>query len=106
MNKCSESIFRGKTAIIPMADVSHIEKQIAREDSINPNNSFKRGDVTGYFVITKHTTWNQEIDFWNNNIWLDIEEGKSFLMAWCFYRHETEGGAKAFKSPEELLDNQ
>ena len=73
MGKVTESIFDGKTHIIPMADVQHIEK-------------FEKG----YEVITKHTKWNDgyDRDCWENPITLDLEEGKEFLKAWCHYRHE------------------
>ena len=74
-----ESIFSGKTTVIPMADVQHIEK--------HPNGGCK--------VITKHTRWDMEADTWANNIWLDTEEAVEFKKAWCLYRGELEGLVKA-----------
>lgn len=98
MNKVSESIFNGKSMIIPMADVQHVEKRFHQYNSAD--GTVKTGDISGYMVITKHTTWNFEHDCWENNIWLGTEEGEAFLKAWCGYRHEIEGGADAFKGPE------
>ena len=78
----SESIFSGKTTIIPMADVQHIEKH-----------------ELGIKVITRHTRWDMEADTWANNIWLGEEEGKSFRQAWCHYRAEFEGIIKPREGP-------
>lgn len=71
-SKISESIFSGETTIIPMADVQHIEK-------------CKQG---GIIIITCHTKWDVEQDYWANNIYLNDEESKKFLEAWCYYRYE------------------
>ncbi len=85
--KISESIFSGKTMIIPMADVSHIEKQFETRDTAN---GAKKGDLCGYIIITKHTRWDMELDGWANNIYLETEEGEKFVRAWCDYRYEAE----------------
>ena len=85
MGKVNESIFSGKKVIIPMADVSHVEKHWHQSDEVKDDTTIK-----GYNVITRHTTWNEDIDYWNNNIYLTVEEGKKFLSAWCRYRHELE----------------
>lgn len=84
MGKASESIFSGEKHIIPMADVSHIEKHWYRGDEKMPEN------IKGYLVITKHTTWNGELDCHNNNPFLGKEEGEKFVKAWCEYRRELE----------------
>lgn len=79
MNKTvTESIFDGETTIIPMAEVHHIErdKREGYEDAIS--------------IILNGTTWNNEVDYWNNNIYLSGDEAASFLKSWCKYRHELE----------------
>ncbi len=73
-----ESIFKGETTIIPLADVQHIEKH------------FSDGRFYGYKIITKHTRWDMEADVWANNIYLDKEEGDLFLIAWEKYRYQIE----------------
>jgi len=98
MSKVSESIFSGASVVIPMADVQHIEKQFHTCDLADGS---KKGDLRGYAVITKHTKWDTEIDFYANSIYLGKEEGQKFLQAWTTYRHELEGGADAFIGPED-----
>ena len=83
-NSVSESIFSGKTTIIPMADVQHIEKLWYTSDEKT------RDNYRGIKVITKHTRWDIEADSWVNNICLDRQEGDDFLKAWCIYRNEIE----------------
>ena len=83
-NSVSESIFSGKTTIIPMADVQHIEKLWYTSDEKT------RDNYRGIKVITKHTRWDIEADSWSNNIYLDRQEGDDFLKAWCIYRNELE----------------
>ena len=83
-NSVSESIFSGKTTIIPMADVQHIEKLWYTSDEKT------RDNYRGIKVITKHTRWDIEADSWANNIYLDRQEGDDFLKAWCIYRNELE----------------
>ena len=84
----TESIFTCKSAVIPMADVQHIEKQYQTVDLVN---GAKKGDLSGIIIVTKHTTWDTENDFWANNIWLSAAEAESFIKAWCNYRRELEG---------------
>ena len=98
MNKVSESIFNGKRVTLPMADVQHIEKVFHTCDL---ESGQKKGDLMGFMVITKHTRWDMEVDDWANNIWIGVEDAESFMDAWTFYRHEIEGGAVAFKEPED-----
>ena len=83
-NSVSESIFSGKTTIIPMADVQHIEKLWHTSDEKT------RDNYRGIKVITKHTRWDIEAGSWVNNIYLDRQEGDDFLKAWCIYRNEIE----------------
>ncbi len=77
MGKVTESIFSGESAIIPMAEVHHIERD-------------KRKGFDGIIVVLNGTTWNQEIDTYNNGVYLQHEEAKSFKQAWCRYRAELE----------------
>jgi hypothetical protein len=74
MHTVTESIYAGKTVIVPLADVQHIETS-------NP---------LGLIVITKHTRWDKESDFWANSIWIDGAEAAAFKRAWCTYRAELE----------------
>lgn len=87
----SESIFSGKTTIIPMADVQHIEKSFEKVDLASGE---KAGDLSGIMIITKHTCWNYQMDCWDNNIWLGKGEAEKFIQAWCNYRHEAENLAE------------
>ena len=85
MNKVSESIFSGKvgveTVVIPMADVSHVE-----EEDWGPPGKIR----IAYTVHTK-----------NGIAKLKHHMGARFMEAWCYYRHEIEGGAKAFNGTDE-----
>jgi uncharacterized protein YecA (UPF0149 family) len=74
MTNVNESIFDNKRVTIPMADVQHVEA-ISK----------------GSWVITRHTRYDMINDIWANPIYLDQEETKQFLKAWCVYRHELEG---------------
>jgi hypothetical protein len=80
----SETIYNGKEVVFSMADIQHIEKQ-KRPTTAN-------GDFipNGAFLITKHTTYNREVDGWENPIWISEEELPSFMKAWCFYRSEVD----------------
>jgi len=79
----TESIYNGKTAIIPLADVQHIETH-------NP---------LGLIVVTKHTRWDKDAGFWANNIWIDAAEATAFKAAWSRYRSELEADTLADLSP-------
>ena len=82
----SESIFDGETAVIPMADVQHIEKHwYSGDDTPRTKDNYK-----GILVITKHTRWDMEADTWSNNVYLGRKEADEFLKAWCRYRNELE----------------
>jgi len=92
MKKVSESIWSNRDIIIPMADVQHIEKT---HDS--------KGELTGIIIVMKYTQWDMNADTWANNAFIDNIDGKAerFIKDFCFYRHELEGGPKAFKRPED-----
>lgn len=96
MGKVSESIFSGETTIIPMADVQHIERHWYGDVKKTKDN------YRGIKIITKHTKWNQEMDTWENNIYLDKNEADKFLKAWCYYRYELE--IETLMSLEEFTD--
>jgi len=78
MGNVTESIFSGKSKIIPLAEVHHIDidNRVDYEGSIS--------------VILNGTTWNQEIDTYNNSVYLRREEAEDFKAAWCRYRAELE----------------
>lgn len=85
MGNVTESIFSGKSVVIPMSDVQHIEKHWYSSDLPKDDSTLR-----GYQVITKHTKWNFEHDTWENAIYMPLEEGKRLIAAWCTYRHELE----------------
>ncbi len=86
-NKVSESIFSGKVGIekiiIPMADVQCIEVDDWKGSLYSPVRQ-------RYIVKLK-----------NGSVKLKHHMGKKFMQAWCYYRHEIEGGKKAFKTPKD-----
>ena len=86
--KISESIFTNKDLIIPMEDVQHIEKQY--ENTTSANKERKKGDFSGIVIITKHTKYNTEIDWWENPIYISNIDKKAeeFIKAYCYFRHE------------------
>jgi len=90
MKKASETIFDGKFCVIPMDDVSHIEKIFIKEgeEKYHHNIGKNVGDLKSIRVITKHTTWNSEQDEYNNAIWLNDNEANEFLKSWCYFRSE------------------
>ena len=97
----SESIFSGKTVIVPMADVQHIEKQY---EKIYDTSGFSAkyvgvdyNKLAGIQVITDKTKWNFENDCWENAIWIGSTDNQAqeFLSAWCVYRSELESADRA-----------
>lgn len=84
MGKVSESIWDGG-ATIPLADVQHIEN---------------RGEGC-CVVVMKSSTWNTEIDDYNNGIFLNAEGTVAFKAAWCRYRSELEASTLMDLSPKE-----
>lgn len=87
-SKVSESIWSNKDILIPMMDVQHIEKKY--HDSDSADKVVKKGDLMGISVITKHTTWNFEHDYWENPIWLSNVDKKAekFMQDYCYLRYE------------------
>ena len=84
MGYVTESIYSGKSAIVPLADVQHIDKS----------------NKLGLIVVTKHTRWDFERDFWANNIWIDGAEAGAFMTAWCRYRAELEADTLSDLRPD------
>ena len=84
----TESIYSSASVVIPLADVQHIEKS-------NP---------LGIIIVTKHTRWDADGDFWANSIWIDAAEASAFMRAWCQYRAELEADTLANLEPEDAPD--
>ncbi len=88
INKISESIFSGKsgvdTFVIPLAKVQYVRKE-------------EWGHNIGIGKI--RTEYNVQLE--KTMVILPHHLGKSFMEAWCYYRHEIEGGKEAFKSPSD-----
>jgi hypothetical protein len=82
----TESIYSGKSVIVPLADVQHIE-------------SWAANSVPGIKVITKHTRWDFDRDDWANAIWISEPEATAFRAAWCRYRSELERSTLVDLSP-------
>lgn len=91
MGKVAESIYSGRTVVVPLADVQHIER---------PHPDLRsRAPGSGLVVVTKHTRWDKDGDFWANNIWICPEEAEAFMRAWCRYRAELEADTLADVAP-------
>ncbi len=94
----SETIFDGKTHVIPMADVQHVEIHWIYHDKPKT-----RKNASGCLVITKHTKWNFEHDCWENAAYLSKDAMDKFLSAWSYYRSEIDDcdrGPEIAKMPE------
>jgi len=86
MGKVSESIFNGLDYVIPMADVSHIQRHWYSGDTERTKENYR-----GLIVVTKFTTWDAATDGYNNSVYMSAgDEAKSFLKCWCNYRAELE----------------
>ncbi len=77
-NKVSESIWANEDVVIPMAEVSFVEK--IRQHGIQ--------------VVMKHSKWQDEFQHWSPMIVLNEKNAPKFLNDWCFYRRELEGNIK------------
>lgn len=96
----TESIYSGRTVVVPLADVQHIEKSFFSTDQASGQ---KKGDICGYSIITKHTSYDADNSEWANNIYLPKAEGDDFLAAWCRYRYELEKSTLLDLSPSSTL---
>lgn len=79
MSNITESIFDNGEIIIPMADVSFIQR--TTHPTIGAN---------GIFVILKHTRWDMDADTWANPAYISEKKSQAFISAWCVYRSELE----------------
>lgn len=79
MGKITESIWSNEKYIIPLADVSHIEKL-----------SDNQGIVNRIFVFFKYSKMQNESQMLEPFIYLDGNHGESFKREFCRYRHELE----------------
>lgn len=70
-------LFEGRTTIIPLADIQHVEKYWYSSDKPRTQDNCR-----GITIVTKHTCWDVENDAWANNIYLDREEADEFLSEW------------------------
>ena len=73
--KISESIYQDAEVIIPLAEVQYLQKM--------PDG--------GIVVILSGTTWNPDLESWNNSAYIEPDRAEGFIRAWCFYRHEADG---------------
>lgn len=78
MGKVTESIFSGETAVVPIAEVHHIERDT------------REGYKDAIRVVLNGTTWNSALNTYNNSICLRHDEAEAFLQCWCRYRSELE----------------
>jgi len=84
----SESIFSGKTHIIPLADVQHVEKEVWGGTETFGQTTCVGRERNRYTVITNHTI--KKDGKWINPIILPHFEGAQFMKSWCRYRYELE----------------
>jgi hypothetical protein len=86
MGQITESIFSGLNFIVPLADVQHIERHWYPGDRERTKQNYR-----GLIVVTKHTTWDADIDTYANSLYIFAgEEAESFIQCWCRYRAELE----------------
>lgn len=85
--KINESIFDGDSCVIPMADVSFIEKHWIN----TPAKDRTKRNWHGLTIIMKHSFWDMKADTWAHNAYLSRAEAEKFIAAWKVYRNELEG---------------
>lgn len=78
MKSVSESIWYDGHYLIPMAEVSHIEKDRRIEFAGNAS------------VIFKHSKWNDDNQAFEPSVYLQGEAALKFTSAYCEYRRELE----------------
>ena len=91
MGKVAESIFNGESHVIPYADVQYIRKDL------------RKGYEGNFSVILKGTTWNNEIDTWNNDAYLKGDEASKFFRAWREYRAGIESETLLDIKPDSMF---
>ena len=72
MTEIPELIYEGSSTV-PLAEVQHISL---------------RGNKGGIMVVMKSTTWNAEIQDYNNGIYFAPEEAPAFRAAFCKFLKE------------------
>ena len=86
MGKVSESLFDGLNHVIPMLDVSHIQRHWYSSDKERTKDNYR-----GIYVVTKHSTWDLSSDSYHNAAYIPAgDEAKDFLACWCTFRSELE----------------
>jgi len=70
-------LFETDSVIIPLIDVQHAEKSYDHKKVYN-----------GLIVITRHTRWNAEADYWANNIFVGKDDVEEFLKRWRAYLND------------------
>lgn len=79
MGKVTESIWSNDKLIVPLAEVSHIEKLTDNQGIINR-----------IFVYFKYSKANNETQMLEPFLYLDNKAGESFKKEFCRYRYELE----------------
>ena len=92
MKKVSESIYSDDNVVVPMALVQHIEKRQkpiykSEHGFLKPTGKY---EPNGIMVITKFTNYNNELDDWDNSIYIKEDKARAFISAWTTYRAEVE----------------
>jgi hypothetical protein len=81
----TESIYSDGDNIIPLAEVIYIERR-------------NQADL---MVVMKGTTWNGDLDCYNNAVYIPAKKADGFKSAWCRYRSEMEADTLADMRPTE-----
>jgi hypothetical protein len=82
------SIYTGKGIIIPLADIQHCQPLFRSPYGAVP--SEKGPQPNGLHVITGKTTYNRNVDDWENPAYVPQNEVEQFLEAWRAYRERVE----------------
>lgn len=81
----SKNIYNGKVVTVPFNIVQHTENHWYPSDEVKDATTMR-----GLLIVTKHTTWSTEIDYWENNIYLDKSEASKFLDQWTAWLNENQ----------------
>ncbi len=93
MGKVSESIWSNEENIIPMAEVSHIEKIISLFGIENKQ----------IRIVFKHSKWDDKYQTFEPSISLINKAAESFRKDWCTYRSELESETLMNPYPVEVV---
>lgn len=83
------SIYTGRTVIIPMADIQHCER-LFRSARVAIKEGPQPPQPNGLRVVTSKTTYNQSGGHWENTAYILEDEREQFLEAWHAYRERVE----------------